>query len=295
MFPLTSRKRRAEEGEIEGNGRDRLKLCWQRLWEGPLQIPLFHSAKHPIHTRAQQPPAQRLSAFPRASTRGDPGAGQRETKAPKPSRPTAAGDPGGQAAAHGSERSAQLRGALLGRRPLKPMEAGGGGRETGARPTMSRVKPLKSELAEPPPRSQGTNMPAAEAGGGGRRRQEAADAAPLSSAGRGVTAAAARAAPPSGRLRRRPRPLERPLGAPSPLVLPEWEASRPRSCHGAAAGESLRAEADHPPAAGQGGGVSAVERRSDSSCPGGKGGLVGLCCSPCRRCGAPAPGGSSAR
>lgn len=173
MFPLTSRKRRAEEGEIEGNGRERIKLCWKQRWDGPLIIRLFHSAKHPIHTRAQQPPAQRLFAFPHASARGDPQAGQRETKAPKPSCPTDAGDPGRQAPTHtprsGEERSAP--GCPLGAAPPQTHRDGERGEETGAQPTMSRVKPLKSELAEPPPRSQGTNMPAAKEGRGDRKQR----------------------------------------------------------------------------------------------------------------------------
>lgn len=66
-------------------------------------------------------------------------------------------------------------------------------------------------------------------------------------------------------------------------LLRRREASRfllLRCRHVAAAGESLRAEADHSPAAGQGGGVSAVERLLLT----GTGGRA-LCSFPRRRCG----------
>lgn len=110
--------------------------------------------------------------------------------------------------------------------------------------------------------------------------RERTGAAPLSSAGRGRGCGNGRQRPPravvnGGWGRGLPRgalPLLRRREASRFLLL--------RCRHVAAAGESLRAEADHSPAAGQGGGVSAVERLLLT----GTGGRA-LCSFPRRRCG----------
>lgn len=145
---------------------------------------------------------------------------------------------------------------------------------------MSRVKPLKSGAAESPPRSHGMNMPAGKGGGkqavkkgrkegkkeGGKEgRKRGADAAPTCCRQGAVAALPALAA--------------RRLG-----LVPC------RLRHVAAAGESLGAEGDHPPAAAQGGTGAAGRRRRDFPWP--SGGSAGPECDPgCH----PAAGGGSAR
>lgn len=159
------------------------KLCWKQICRGndPCRFPsLTRQNTQYTHGHSNRP----LSASPlsrRQVPRDDPRAGEggreRETKAPRPSSPIRAREtspcahPTGrrEALSARAPRSgtslSRTRRSRWGSRPLKPTA---GEAEAGARLTISRVKPLKSEPAEPPPRSQGTNMPARDEGSNSR-------------------------------------------------------------------------------------------------------------------------------
>lgn len=245
-------------------------LCWKQLWEAPPQIPLFHSAKHPIHTQGQQLPAQHLFTFLQTGTQGrPPDREERETKAPRLSCPTGVRETTPLPAPHRAERIHQLPRPEKRRGPLRGAPLGA------AAPSSPRKAGWKQRRATYHQQSEAFKVgaggaPAALARNKHTGRGRKAAIRPLhpslfSSAGRGVTAVTARLA------------LRQAVGA---VARARWNGGwgrglarssrggkRGRGCtlllpcrHVAAAGESFRAEADHPPAAGQGGGSSAAER-----------------------------------